>query len=266
MNIYHYTSLDALTKILHKDHICFWGTRYDSMNDPTDSIYIKDVVLPLIKDAVEDAGLDDYDKDESEAFPYIVSFSREEDDFHMWRMYKADVALVFNREKITEYVDADSGPSFIYFEDCEYPEDEDDLHRKFIEKLNTLNKGQGMMLAAHHTVAFIKRKEFKNENEVRLVTFDHDGAYSIGIKDGEPELIEGEIPVNVGVKAIRDKDLVLYKEFHLPKETLVGIIINSNNDTHYEKLRLHIRLWLLQQGYRHNVYITKTESGNFINL
>ena len=76
MNIYHYTSLDALTKILHKDHICFWGTRYDSMNDPTDSIYIKDVVLPLIKDAVEDAGLDDYDKDESEAFPYIVSFSR----------------------------------------------------------------------------------------------------------------------------------------------------------------------------------------------
>lgn len=261
MSIYHYTSLDAAIKILQKEHICFWGTRYDSMNDPTDSIYARDVVIPLFKRTIEESNLDDYDKDDSEAFSYIVSFSQKEDDFYMWRTYKADVALEFNRDIIKEYIDKDKSPSFIYFDDCDYPEDEEGLHRAFIDKLNTLNQGQGAMLAARHAVAFIKRPEFKDENEVRLVTFDHEG-----MSISEDHCIEHEIPDNVGVKMIRNKDLVLYKEFHLPKNALTGIIINTNGDEHYKSVKKHIELWLLQQGYKHDIKIRRTRTGNLINF
>lgn len=262
MNIYHYTSLDAATKILQKGNICFWGTRYDSMNDPTDSIYAREIVIPSFKKAVEESELSDYEKDDSEAFPYIVSFSKNEDDFYMWRTYKADVALEFNCDIIREYVDNDKGASFIYFEDCKYPNDNDEMHHAFIETLNTINKGQGTMLSARHAIAFIKRKEFEEEHEVRLVTFDHEGTSS----NEKGEFIDHEIPQNIGVKMVRNKDLVLYKEFRLPQEALTGIIINTNNDEHYEKLKSHIKLYLLQQGYKDNVEIRKTNTGNLINF
>ena len=262
----HYTSLDALVKILHKDYICFWGTRYDSMNDPNDRIYCKEVVLPLVRVAVNNAGLDDYEKDESESYPYVVSFSENYDDFIMWRMYKADVALVFDRNIIAEHVSADKSKSYIYFEDCEYPDNEEELLGKFCEKMKVLNKGQGSMLAAHHAVVFFKRKEFENEKEVRLVSFDHEGVYFHGINNGELEYIEEEIPNNIGVKTIQNKDLVLFKEFHLPKVALTGIIVNCKNDSHYERLKSHIRLWLNNQGYEQSINIEKSVSGNFINF
>ena len=262
----HYTSLDALVKILHKDYICFWGTRYDSMNDPTDSIYGKDVVLPLVRDAINNAGLDDYEKDELESYPYVVSFSENYDDFIMWRMYKADVALVFNRDKIAEYVIADKSESFVYFENCEYSDNEDELCRMFCEKMNVLNNGQGLMLAAHHSFVFFKRKEFENEKEVRLVKFDHEGFYVDGINSDKPLFVENEIPDNIGVRAIRNNDLILYKEFHLPKVALTGIIVNCKNDSHYERLKSHIRLWLNNQGYEQSINIEKSVSGNFINF
>lgn len=262
MNIYHYTNLDAAVKILQKDNICFWGTRYDSMNDPTDSIYAREIVIPLFKITVEESELDDYEKDDSEAFPYIVSFSKKEDDFYMWRTYKADIALEFNRDIVKEYVDNEKGPSYIYFEDCEYPKDKDGIHQTFIENLNTINQGQGTMLSARHAIAFIKRKEFEDEQEVRLVTFDHEGT-SFNEKG---ECIDHEIPQNIGVKMVRNKDLILYKEFRLPKEALAGVIINTNSNEHYEKLKSHIKLFLHQQGYRHEIEMRKTKTGNLINF
>ena len=45
--IYHYTSMDALKGILKENELCFWGTRYDSMNDPTEHIYAKKHLIPV---------------------------------------------------------------------------------------------------------------------------------------------------------------------------------------------------------------------------
>lgn len=260
MNIYHYTTLEASLNILQKNNICFWGTRYDSMNDPTDYVYARDIVIPLFKKEVNESNLNHYETDDSEAYPYIVSFSKIEDDFNMWRMYKADVALEFNRDLIDEIIDKDTGPSFIYFRDCEYPHNNDEIHEFFVNKLNSINEGQGMMLAARHAVTFIKRKEFENEKEVRLVKFDHEGVlFNEGIAK------ECEIPNNICVKCVRGKDLVLYKEFLLPKKTLVGIIINSSNE-HFVKIKGHLEIWLHHLGYDHEIKIRKTNTGNLINI
>lgn len=258
-SIYHYTSLDATIKILQKDKICFWGTRYDSMNDPTDYIYAKDIVIPLLKNVIDIADVDAYDKDDLEAFPYIVSFSNVDDDFNMWRMYNADVALEFDRAAIKNHLEHNT-KEFVFLEECCYP-GIDEIHRMFAMKLDTINIGQGLMLAARHTLAFIKRKNYINEHEVRLVAFDHAGATF-----HKGEIIEQEIAHDIGIRTIRNKDLVLYKEFLLPKEALTGIIINSNGEKHYESLKKHLQLWLLQQNYNHNITIRKSETGAYINL
>ena len=258
--IYHYTSLDAAVKIIKNDNICFWGTRYDSMNDPTDSIYARDIVLPLFRKCVEESNLNDYEKDDSEAFPYIVSFSKNDDDFNMWRMYKADIALEFDYDKIKEVID--NSQNYIYFEECEYAQSEDDIHHFFTNKLNSVNNGQGIMLAARHALAFIKRKEFESEHEVRLVDFDHESDF---FRNGE--FTTHENPQNIGIKTIRDKDIVLYKEFLLPKDALTGIIINSNGNEHFERLKHHIKLVLLQLKYDiQNINIRKSRTGDYINL
>lgn len=260
-NIYHYTSLDAAVEILQEDNICFKGTRYDSMNDPTDCIYARDIVIRLFKEVINESNLDEYEKDDSEAFPYIVSFSKIEDDFNMWRMYKSDVALEFDRDLINDWISSGTNKTFVYFKDCEYPETEEDIHRAFVDKLNEINQGQGMMLSARHVLAFIKRKDFKNEQEVRLVEFDHEGATFC---NGNFE--NREIPQNIEFRTIRKKDVILCKRFLLPQKALTGIIINSNGNEHFESLKKHINLLLLQRKYTQQIDIRKSKTGNYINL
>ena len=54
MNVYHYTSLDAVRGILRDKDICFWGTRYDSLNDPTDCAYAEEDILPEFKEFLKE--------------------------------------------------------------------------------------------------------------------------------------------------------------------------------------------------------------------
>ena len=59
MKIYHYTSLEALVNILTKDRISLMATRYDSMNDPLDFKFAKDVVIPKLRIAIQNLNLVD---------------------------------------------------------------------------------------------------------------------------------------------------------------------------------------------------------------
>lgn len=47
MFLYHYTKIDAAISII-KNGLCFWGFRYDSMNDPTDYVFARDTILPQL--------------------------------------------------------------------------------------------------------------------------------------------------------------------------------------------------------------------------
>lgn len=261
MKIFHYTSLDAAVKILTEvDKIRFMGTRFDSMNDPTDCEYAKNVVLPRIQKTIDEMDdLSEQDKEEGEVFPYIVSFSYKEDDFNMWRMYNAEVALEFDYDVIKEIIEKDRSDQFIFFEKCKYPENEDAIHTEFLSTLRTLNQGQGFRMAANQALAFIKRPEFRNENEIRLVAYDNDGSvFSSGC------FIDCEIPQNIGVKMVRNGDLVLYKEFLLPKIALTGIILNCNSEEHYKMLKSHLQLYLHNKNYSTTIEIRKTQTGNLI--
>jgi len=247
MKLYHYTNLDALIGILRKEHICFWGTRYDSMNDPTDYSYARDFIIPKLREFLDKTPQKPYEYIPS--YPYIVSFSKEKDDFNMWRMYNADIALEFESDTIDKYLREynrkENNIQFQLFGECKYVDD-NNIEDKFVELFNKAEQCDDIFLTAQEQVSLLKRKEFENENEFRLYTFDRYSSRFIG-KTGE--FIDCEIPVNIKVKCVRNRDIVFYKEFHLPKEALTGIIINSNDNAHFKSLKTHILLWLIQQNY-----------------
>lgn len=267
--IFHYTSMEALKGILKDNELCFWGTRYDSMNDPTEHIYAREHLIPEFckyfeKDEIE----------ETKIYPYVVSFSQGEDDFIMWRMYKAEVALVLDYNIINEWVKnhlnwQDREKSY-YFGECKYPETNEQLLVEF-ERLKEWNERRGDLskdeITAIELTTFIKRKEFKNENEVRLFTCDYNlptSRYN-ELNPAEPIMQNEERPRDIKIKAVRDKDFILYKEFHLPKESLKGIILNCETGSQFDRIKQHIKAWLYQLKYDINaVNIQHTKTGNLI--
>ena len=95
--IYHYTDLNALISIVGRESLTFWGSRYDCMNDPLDYQYaINRLLQPMMNVAKEDFKEQSTSPilEELRTLPYIVSFSKKEDDFLMWRMYNAKVSLI----------------------------------------------------------------------------------------------------------------------------------------------------------------------------
>ena len=267
--IYHYTSMEALKGILKENELCFWGTRYDSMNDPTEYIYAKESLMPKLCKYFDEEEITG-----TEIYPYVVSFSEAEHDFIMWRMYKAEVALVLDYNVIKNWVEKhlnlENKEESYYFGDCKYPETDDILIRDF-EQLLKWNKERGDMSEDETTylelTTFIKRKEFKNENEVRLFTCDYNLPTSIYNEQNpaEPIMKSKERAKDIHIKSVRNKDFVLYKEFHLPKDALKGIIINCAEGDLFDKVKRHIQAWLYQLKYEtDSIHIRHTKTGNLI--
>lgn len=267
--IYHYTSMEALRGILRENELCFWGTRYDSMNDPTEHIYAKDVLLPMLSNY-----FDEEEIKETEIYPYVVSFCKKNDDFIMWRMYKAEVALILDYNTINKWVEEnlnwkDKEKSF-YFGECKYPETNEDVIQYYIE-LCEWNRKRGDEstdeITALELTTFIKRKEFKNENEIRLFTCDYNLPTTNYNEQNptEPIIQNEERARDINVKTVRNKDFILYKEFHLPTEALKGIILNCEKGTQFDKIKKHIQAWLYQLKYDiKSIDIRHTQTGNLI--
>lgn len=272
--IYHYTNMEALKGILQKDKLCFWGTRYDSMNDPTEYIYAKNILTPMFR---KHFSLEE--DDEVDAYPYIVSFCKEGDDFMMWRMYKAEVALVLDSNRIQEWIEAihiqemrdyKEIRDFYYFGECKYPQNETEVFEAF-DEIKRWNEKDGDMskdeLTAFELTTFIKRQQFKNENEVRLFTCDYSlpsGCYNEE-DPANPLINYEERSKNIGIKSVREKDFILYKEFHLPKDALMGLILNCEEGNQFNKIKRHIQAWLYQLNYNiSDDAIRPTKTGNLI--
>lgn len=264
--ICHYTSMEALKGILQKNELCFWGTRYDSMNDPTEYVYAKEFLIPEFCKCFGVKEMDD-----TEVYPYIVSFCKEKDDFIMWRMYKADVCLILNYDIIDKWVEElniKDATNTYYFGDCKYPQKEE-LWDEY-KKLKEWNKSRGDEskdeITAFELVTFIKRNCFKNENEVRLFTCDYllpDFQYNEA-EPAKPIIENKERAKDINIRSVRNKDFILYKEFHLPKDALKGLILNCNG-VQFDRISQHIRAWLYQQDYNTStINIQSTKTGDLI--
>lgn len=238
-----------------KSELTFWGTRYDSLNDPQDFTFASKVVLPKMKKAIEQIKeLSEENSEDVEVFPYIVSFSERRDSDFMWEHYKADVCLELDDSCFSPWLE-ENGKIHAFWDKCEYAK-EDDIDDTFFKKwkeskvyLNNLND------MTRHACVYIKRKAFEQEREWRLYMADAVLPHS----NGNRELINMEQPQDVKFKCVRNKDIVLYKEFKLPAEALKGIIVNERDWNHFQKVKKHIEVLLRVKGfYPENISIKQT--------
>ena len=262
MLLYHYTKIDASINII-RNGLCFWGFRYDSMNDPTDYIFARDIILPKLLQKQPEEDRSDY----LTIYPYIVSFCTERDFEIMWRLYQGEVALVIDSEKLPfEEWDKEGDISEdTLYNKVMYATEESiesvakELYENRREILNdaTIDEYQLSVLP------FIKHKAYEIEHEFRLAKVDYD-SFTAKYNPHKPDkcdIYEGEVPKNIKCLDAKDGTLRLYKEFHLPKECLVGIIIHTFDDKKFKTQKKHFELWLIQNGFSiQNIKIEKTQS------
>ena len=259
--LYHYTSLEALEKILQKDKIVFWATRYDSMNDPMDYAYAKDIILPKLNEMLTPDELCEH----VDTFPYIVSFSLQRDDFNMYRLYNADVAIEFDYVKLRQIVNRDSS---FHLRECIY-EDKDCLTHEFVKEYLKQEHCDNITLDAQELFPIFKLPEFKIENEVRLYKFSHKLFRAKYNSEMGCDFIECETSnLETKVRCVRNKDYVLYQEFILPIEVLLGIIIHVHDKKHFNSVQNHLVTILSERNYSKNIIenIRQTETTKFINI
>ena len=243
-SLYHYTDLNALKGIIKEKKLVFWGTRFDSMNDPLDYTFAANIIIPKILSYLNQLqGLKDEETDYNEMYPYSVSFSENEDDESMWTHYGSEVALEIDTRFFYPLYNLNETIKF-WFDKCLYV-NEVDITDEFINSCLNDFPSDNIPSRVQYASAFIKRDAFARENEWRMFSAD----YKTGYCDADGTFYRTEIPNGIKVATVRDKDLILYKEFELPSEALKGIIINDCDVSHFHKVKSHIQLLLKANGF-----------------
>lgn len=256
--VYHYTDLNALKGIvsLHPKKLTFWGSRYDCMNDPQDYLFALQVVLPKILNSIEKRKDILYEeKEDNPTYPYIVSFTENEDDDFMWKHYKAEVCLEIDTESFTPWL-TDGKIIKAFWGKCKYASEkalDDAFFQSWQDSLQYIDNIPSM---ARHACVYIKRDAFKPEKEWRLYMADELMPY---VRE-HVETCNAERPQDVKVKCVRNGDIILYKEFQIEANALKRIIINDTDWAHFQKVKKHAELLLAINGFFPNdVQIEQTK-------
>ena len=241
-------------------NLTFWGTRFDCLNDPMDYLFASKVVLPKIKNAVidmcnstEEEEINEEVTEDVESFPYIVSFSENKDSDFMWKHYKADICMEIDSDCFTPYL-KHNGIVKAFWDSCAYAE-EDKIDECFFNKWNdSLVDIKNINDKARYASVYIKRAAFKDEKEWRLYMAD----CVLAQLSANGDITIGEQPQEVKVKCIRDKDIILYKEFIVPAKALKGIYVNNVDYESFQKVKHHIEILLRMKGFNGDIDIRQT--------
>jgi hypothetical protein len=228
------------------------------MNDPTDFIYARDVIIRNLKEN----GIDTEDA----LFPYIVSFSQKEDDFLMWRLYHSNVALVVESDKLPQESDEGGDIAKIIVHGGVHYADEGkivDVCKELEVNPKIEFDNDSHLNSCFNSIPFIKNTSYEAEEEYRMVRYDYKQMRFAPDPSSEDKckMTEREIPNEVYVRDVKDNDIRLYSKFNLPKEALKGIIFNTHDDALFEKQKEHMEIFLESYGYDSDkIEITKTKS------
>ncbi len=250
MHLYHYTDLNSLLGILSsKGNLEFWGSRYDCMNDPLDFLYAKNRIYPTMMEVVKTMDYQDTERMEVETHPFIVSFSKRNDDFLMWRLYNAQIALILDRRCFER---ATPNSALI---DCEYVDDSDSPYREEFMRIDEkIQFCRNISANTSRISTFIKHKSFKCEGEVRLATWEYH--YKDGSRVLFPDCINDDriADGNTYTRMNKDGKIVVFKKFHINQNALVGIIVHTYSSLEFESVQNKIRSILIDKEYSREVF------------
>lgn len=158
--LFHYTTMEALTKIMQKENVCFLATHYKYLNDPSEYQW----GLEQIKSKCAD-----FNTDETDLF--ILSLSKQRDFLPMWSMYAQNGNGVML--EVSNLASSCFEYSFM-MADCEYDIEKIDLHSKlrlYERYKNSDDKFRQRLGLSWDKMlpAVIKHPAYKYENEKRLI-------------------------------------------------------------------------------------------------
>lgn len=252
MLVYHYTTLEAAISIIQQK-LCFRGTRYDSMNDPNEFMFAcKHFIPELFKN--DSNSKENYSK----IYPYIVSFSKKKDDELMWRLYHSEVMLVFDTDEFTKADWHSEGElsSIILCGDVEYATKDTirNVADKLYEGKNCKIINDNKLGYQLWVLPFIKHLAFEIESEYRLVKIGYEALHADynSNKESKCDIFEFERPNDVYIKGVKDGNIVLYKNFQLPADSLKGIILYTFDSELFKKQKHNLELLLRQMNFSIN--------------
>lgn len=221
----------------------FWGSRYDCMNDPFDFQFARNRILPYARKAANHLYLSTDKKREIKTVPFVVSFSKKEDDFLMWRLYNSKVSLKLDSNKIVQ-------DNNCILNKCYYVDDSDS---KILEAIGRLNKSDAtsdnIYVFAELISTFIKHNSFKPEGEVRLASWDYydENANKVIVSDciDDKDLVSKEFFSRTNSLG----NCILYKKFKVSGEALKGIIVHTYSEIEFEQIRNLISSLLIQNDF-----------------
>lgn len=255
--VYHYTDYQALLGIVDKNNgnLLFRASRYDSMNDPSDCQFTREIVMPIairswqrdnpeIKDKVWDYS--------AKSYPYIISFSENGDDDSMWSHYHGQVCLILSKQGIKSSTHKRNA-TIATWGKCHYalPTDkESDIAQLVTELYNReIIRCNDTLMDLQDACSLVKRAAFEREREWRLIINTYE-SFTI-LTSQNNEIIEGEETVFTKFRCNAKGDIVTFHEHLLPKGTLCGLIVNETNPYRFSHVKKIIDLLLHKNGIYH---------------
>ncbi|MCR5361650.1 MAG: hypothetical protein K6E73_06525 [Bacteroidales bacterium] len=243
-SVFHYTSMKALTGILKNDDICLWAGRFDCQND-----------LNEFEAAKEISKIDTNSDPANMVYPYIISFSRNEDDLNIWRLYHSKVSLEINlKTAFTPYSHElkNGEPTILVIAGpCQYYYSNENLVEKYEEikgKLPDAYKSELRKEPIQEALSLLKKGTYSYENEYRISISDHNPESNSG--DGHFKDIE--------VFGRDNGNLLFYKKLYFPKKALKSITVFEPNELQFERIEQNLEFLLKYNGYE-DVKIKRTK-------
>lgn len=239
---YHYTTQETLCCMLNKyrenmdqGNLIFWASSIFTMNDPQEMMHgveVFKVLVPFNENFYKEVynilpeeklDLDIFDHENSfldnSHTPFVISFSRNEDDLAMWTMYGDGgygVSLKFNNElkSYTSAVADATKPENVYYgTGSNHIQMFFKIYLEGLKKIRSCHENQQKEACKKETInrlythlcPFIKTESYRNENESRLSYCD--------------------VPSNLVRFRIRNKTVIPYIEVPIPTKYLEEVII-----------------------------------------
>ena len=259
--VYHYTSIEAMTKIVDSKSI--WATSICYLNDTSEGEHFLTLVKQRVPEfkrthTVEDETLFDEGENILSDFmtrPFIASFSTDGDSLPQWRSYCHNgngVAIGFSvdclKRSTVNGANSDSADDTLEFSKVEYVDGSDtkSIDEAIIRAINSskvmrtfwsTQKPQFEIKSSDHfqiylsTIACAKKhKSFSNENEYRLIVHNLIGNRKAVEFRPVRSTIVPYVPVRVptkrtGYKEPEDKSL----QSHPVLASLVGILAGRSD-------------------------------------
>ena len=226
----------------HENDLCFWGSRFDCMNDAYDSQYALQLPMKIFNHYHPN------EKIPRTIFPYVVSFCKKKDYLNMWRLYSSYIYLKLDKNQIEKSISLNNK---YLLHDCVYPPKDkiSAILESLTKILNTDDLNNEVCLQQIQCAsAFIKHYSFQVEEECRLVYFCSGQVPEV---QQELKLFKKDVCID-NTKDIcfrtENNRLIPYHKFYLPKTALKGIIVREYDDEAFERVKEHICLVLHKVG------------------